>query len=371
MKPASTLIRAGSLLALGGLLGGLLGGCNSQTKAPAPVRPVLTMVVAPAGEHAVSHSGTIQPRYQTELGFRVLGRIVSRNVGVGDLVKPGQILAQLDPLILDLAVRSSEADLAKSQSQLSNATAAETRGATLFDRKVTTQADFDALKQAREAAAASVQQAQANLAKAREQRGYATLSSDLDGVVTTTDAEVGQTVAPGQRVMTLARTDARDAVVDLPEDVTRSLAAGASFAIELQADPSIKTTGKVREIAPQSDAVTRTRRIKITLDEFTPAFRLGATISATPRALSVGPAAVDPLIELPGSALLDRDGKTFVWVVDPAAKTVRTVPVEIAQRDAHGARISGGLETGARVVVAGVHSLAEGQAVKIDEGAAR
>jgi RND family efflux transporter MFP subunit len=362
MKPASAWVLAGSLLGLASLL----GGCNSQTKAPAPVRPVLTMMAEPAGARAVSFSGTIQPRYQTELGFRVLGRIVARNVGVGDLVKPGQILAQLDPVVLDLAVRSSEAELAKAQSQLSNAAAAETRGATLFERKVTTQADFDALKQAREAAAASVQQAEANLAKAREQRGYAMLSSDLDGVVTTTDAEVGQTVSPGQRVMTLARTDARDAVVDLPEEVTQSLAAGAPFAIELQADPSIKTTGKVREIAPQSDAVTRTRRVRITLDEFTPAFRLGATISATPRALPS-----DSLIGLPASALLDRDGRTFVWVVDPTARTVRTVPVEIAHRDEHGARISGGLETGARVVVAGVHSLAEGQAVKIDEGAAR
>jgi len=354
MKRVSVVILAAASLLT-------LGGCNSETKAPAPVRPVLTTEARPAGERTVSFTGTIQARYQTELGFRVLGRIIARNVGVGDLVKPGQALAQLDPTVLDLAVRSSEADLAKSQSQLSNATAAEARGATLLERKVTTQADFDALRQAREAAAASVEQAQANLAKAREQRGYATLSSDLDGVVTTTDAEVGQTVAPGQKVMTLARTDARDAVVDLPGDVTRRLAAGAPFAIELQADPSIRTTGKVREIAPQADAATRTRRVKITLDEFTAAFRLGATISATPRALPA-----DPVIELPLSALLERDGKAFVWVVDRSARTVRTVPVEIAQRDEHGVRISGGLERGAQVVVAGVHSLAEGQAVKID-----
>jgi RND family efflux transporter MFP subunit len=360
MKTASRLIAVAGLIAL--------GGCKSETeqaKAPPP-RPVLTIVAKPAGERLTSFAGTIQPRYQTELGFRVLGRIIARNVDVGDLVKPGQTLAQLDPLVLDLAVRANEADLAKARSQLSNTTAAEARAGTLLGRQVSSQADFDTAQQAREASAASVQQAEANLAKAREQRSYASLNSDLDGVVTTTDAEVGQTVSPGKKVMTLARTDARDAVVDLPEEVTRRLSAGAAFAVELQADPAIRTTGKVREIAPQADASTRTRRVRITLDEFGDAFRLGATISASPRS-----PATDPAIDLPASALLDRDGATRVWVVDAAAKTVASVPVQIARRDDGGARISGGLTAGARVVVAGVNSLKEGQVVKLDERDAR
>lgn len=347
----------------------ILSGCNPEkdhAKAPAPVRPVLTIVARPIGDRVLAFTGTIQPRYQTDLGFRVLGRIIARTVDVGDLVKAGQTLAQLDPLVLDLAVRSSEADLLKARSQLSNATAAEARTGTLLGRQVANQADFDAAQQAREAAAAATLQAEANLAKAREQRGYATLRADFDGVITTVDAEVGQTVSPGKKVMTLARTDIREAVVDLPEEATRSLAEGAPFTIGLQADPSIRAVGKLREIAPQADAATRTRRTRITLDGFSEAFRLGATISATPDA-----APRDPAIALPRSALLERDGATLVWIVDPAAKTVKSVAVQIQRRDDGDVRVASGLEAGARVVIAGVHSLRDGQAVKIDERAAR
>lgn len=359
-----------ALLALGLAVPALaLAGCKSESddaKAPPPPRPVLTIVATPASERIVGFSGTVQPRYQTDLGFRVLGRMVARNVEVGDLVKPGQTLAQLDPMVLDLAVRSSEADLAKARSQLSNTTAAETRAGTLLGRQVTSQADFDNALQAREAATASVQQAEASLAKAREQRNYATLAGDIDGVVTATDAEVGQTVSPGKKVVTLARTDVREAVVDLPEEATRSLAIGAPFVVTLQAAPTISARGTVREVAPQADAATRTKRVKITLDHPPEAFRLGTTISATP---SVPMA--DPTIELPRAALLQRDGATRVWVVDAEAKSVKTVAVQIAQQDDKSARVSGGLSPGARVVVAGVNSLSEGQIVRIDEKAAR
>lgn len=346
-----------------------LGGCKSESesaKAAPPPRPVLTIIAEPASDRVVGFAGTVQPRYQTELGFRVLGRVIARNVEVGDLVKPGQTLAQIDPLVLELAVRSSEAELARARSQLSQTTAAEGRAGTLFGRQVASQADFDNALQAREASTASVQKAEASLAKAREQRSYATLSADIDGVVTTADAEVGQTVSPGKKVVTLARTDVREAVVDLPEETTASLTIGAPFDVTLQAARSITAKGAVREIAPQADAATRTKRVKITLEAPPEAFRLGSTISATPYA----PIA-DPTIEVPLSALLERDGTTRVWVVDTKTKTVKTVNVLIAHRDAGGARISGGLDAGARVVVAGANSLSEGQAVKIDEKAVR
>jgi membrane fusion protein, multidrug efflux system len=362
MKPVISLA-----LAAGGLV--LLAGCKPEgenAKAAPPVRPVLSIVVAPASEQQQGFAGTVQPQYQTDRGFRVLGRIVARNVDVGDVVKAGQVLAQIDPLVLDLAVRASEADLVKARAQLSNASAAEVRTGTLFGRQIANQADFDSVQQAREAAAASVQQSEANLAKAREQRSYATLTADMDGVVTSVDAEVGQTVSPGKKVLTLARTDIREAVVDLPDSVTRSLAIGAAFDIQLQADPTIRTAGKVREIAPQADAATRSRRVRITLDQVVDAFRIGATITARP-VMAADAAA----LEIPVSALLERDGAARVWLVDPVAKTVKTVPVEIAVREGDHARIAGGISAGARIVVAGVNSLSEGLAVKIDEGMIR
>ncbi|RWH94063.1 MAG: efflux RND transporter periplasmic adaptor subunit [Mesorhizobium sp.] len=362
MKPVISLALAAGALAL-------LAGCTPEgekVKDAAPVRPVLSIVVASASERQQGFAGTIQPQYQTDRGFRVLGRIIARNVDVGDVVKTGQMLAQIDPLVLDLAMRASEAELAKARAQLSNASAAEIRTGTLLGRQIANQADFDSVQQAREAAAASVQQSEANLTKAREQRSYATLTADMDGVVTSIDAEVGQTVSPGRKVMTLARTDIREAVVDLPDSVTRSLAVGAAFEIRLQADPTIKAAGRVREIAPQADAATRTRRVKVTLDQLVDAFRIGATITAHP-VMAVEAAA----LEIPVSALQERDGAVRVWLVDPAARTVKTVPVEVAAREGDRARIANGISAGARIVVAGVNSLSEGQTVKIDEGTIR
>ena len=162
-------------------------------------------------------------------------------------------------------------------------------------------------------------------------------------------------------MITLARTDVREAVVDLPDSATPALAIGASFQVTLQADPTIATTGKVREIAPQADTATRSRRVKITLDRVVDAFRLGATITARPMTSS------SSAIEIPVTALLERDGSPRVWVVDASGKTVRTVPVQVAVREGDVARLAGGIDIGTRVVVAGVNSLTEGQTVKIDQ----
>ncbi|PZU88163.1 MAG: efflux transporter periplasmic adaptor subunit [Chelatococcus sp.] len=344
-----------------------LAACTSEgegeDKAKAAPRPVVSVVVEPRREQAIGFSGTIQPRFQTDRGFRVLGRLVSRHVDVGDIVTPGQILAQIDPVLLNLAERASEADLVKAQAQLANTTAAEGRTSALFAKQVANQADLDSARQALEAATAGVQQAQANLAKAQEQRSYATLTADEAGVVTSVDAEIGQTVAAGRKVMAIARTDVRDAVVDIPDFTARAMKQGDVFSIRLQADPSVADTGKLREIAPQADQATRTRRVRITLDRALEAFRLGATVTVLPATEVQKPA----MAELPASAILDRDGATRVWVLDTKTKTVRSVAVDLAERDDRKVRIIGQLPAGARIVAAGVNSLSEGQTVKIDE----
>jgi RND family efflux transporter MFP subunit len=284
-------------------------------------------------------------------------------VNIGDLVVPGQILAQIDPLLQDLAVRTSEADLAKAQAQLANATASEIRRSALLAKKVATEADFDSARQALEVATASVKQAEANLVKAREQRSYAMLTADEAGVVTSADAEVGQMVVAGKKVITIAHTDIREAVVDSPDMAARALSPGDPFTVRLQADPTLTTTGTVREIAPQADPATRTRRVKITLESENEAFRLGATVTV----LSVRPGAAQTFFDVPVSALLDRDGSSRVWLLDPTSKTVRTTPVEVAERDDRKARIVGGLQAGTRIIVAGVNSLSDGQTVRFDE----
>lgn len=346
-----------------------LAACSQEKEAPPEVvRPVLSMVVAPTASRALGFVGTVEPQFSANLAFRLLGRVVARDVDVGDVVTKGETLAALDPTALDLGVQAAKAELSNAEAQAANASASEERQRQLLESNNTSQAVYDAAKQAMQAAQANVERARAALAKAEEQLGYARLFSDFDGVVTAVGAEVGQTVSPGQTVVTVARADVREAVVDIPDQLTGDLTAGTPFAVTLQSLPSIRAEAKLREIAPQAEGATRTRRVRLTLANPPDSFRLGSTVTAT-RVTAAAPA-----IELPLSALLEAGGKTRVWVVDPQASTVSTHEVEVSARTAGSFVVAskpegGGLEEGMRVVTAGVHSLKEGQKVRI-EGAA-
>ncbi|TGQ05487.1 efflux RND transporter periplasmic adaptor subunit [Mesorhizobium sp. M2E.F.Ca.ET.219.01.1.1] len=340
-----------------------LAACSrSEEKPPEVIRPVLSVVVEPKTVETFGFAGSVEPQYSADLAFRLLGRVVSRDVKVGDLVTKGTTIAALDPTALELAVQASKADLSNAQAQFINAAASEDRQRQLLASANTSQATFGAAKQARQAAEAGVERANAALAKSQEQLGYARLFSDFDGVVTAVGAEVGQTVSPGQTVVTVARTDPREAVVDIPDQLTGDLTVGMPFEIVLQSLPTIKTQAKLREIAPQSEGATRTRRVKLTLVDPPTAFRLGSTITAT-RMTKVA-----PTIELPMSALLEKDGSEKVWIVDPQSSSVSAREIKVASKNGGSFTIAEGLEAGMRVVTAGVHSLSEGQKVKVPEG---
>ncbi|RWE47636.1 MAG: efflux RND transporter periplasmic adaptor subunit [Mesorhizobium sp.] len=342
-----------------------LAACSrSEEKPPEVIRPVLSMVVQPKTVETFGFAGTVEPQYSADLAFRLLGRVVSRDVKVGDLVSKGTTIAALDPTALELALQASKADLSNAEAQFANAAASEERQRALLASANTPQSVFDAAQQARQAAAAGVERANAALAKSQEQLGYARLFSDFDGVVTAVGAEVGQTVSPGQTVVTVARTDPREAVVDIPDQLTGDLSVGTPFQIILQSLPSITTEARLREIAPQSEGSTRTRRVRLTLTDPPTAFRLGSTITATRMTK------VDPTIELPISALLEKDGAEKVWIVDPQTASVSAREVKIASKSGGSFTVASGLEAGMRVVTAGVHSLSEGQKVKVLEGGA-
>lgn len=342
----------------------VLAGCepDKTPDAPAP-RPVLSVIAKSAIEKRASFAGVIEPRYQTDRGFQVLGRVIGRYVEVGDMVAPGQRLAEIEPLTYQLAVQSGEASLSRAKAELSRASGARERTATLVNSQASPQSDLDAADRSLETAEAAVRQAEAALIKARENLQYTVVTADAGGVVTNVYLNVGQTASPGMRIMTIARTDIREAVVDLPESIVRSLQAGSAFEIRLQADPLVTSAGKVREIAPQADAATRTRKVRIALERSVDALRFGSVIDAMPLVPN-GPAE----LEIPESAILQRDGASLVWIVDAATRTVRSIPVHIASRDGGIARIASGLEAGARVVTAGVHSLKDGQSIATFEG---
>src|ERR1700757_346084 len=238
-------------LALGCILasGLVLAGCKKEVAEKEPVRPVMSTVLKPTAADNTVVVGTVQPRYETNLGFRILGRLIARPVNVGDLVTEGQTVAAIDPTALELAVRSAKADLSKAQALLENAIGTEERKRILIKTDATTKQTLDDAEQVRAGAQASTARARANLTKAIEQLGYAQVKADFAGVVTAVAAEVGQVVSPGQTVVTVARPDVREAVVDIGADFPVPLTVGLPFTVSLQLLPADQVQGKIREIA--------------------------------------------------------------------------------------------------------------------------
>ncbi|AZO85524.1 efflux transporter periplasmic adaptor subunit [Stutzerimonas stutzeri] len=343
-------------------IGLVLSACSESEPPPAPVRPVLSIKVQTLNEEDLGRfAGSIQARYESNTGFRVGGRIASRNVDVGTEVEKGTLLATLDPSDQQNQLRSAQGDLAKIQAQLINAKASAQRQQALFDRGVGAQAQLDAANTDLKTTQASLDQARAAVSQSKDQLGYTELRADHKAVVTAWSAEAGQVVTAGQQVVTLAQPDIKEAVIDLPDTLVDQLPSDVVFQVAAQLDPSINTTAVIREIEPQAQSATRTRRARLTLAETPQGFRLGTAISVT---LST---AVKPRIELPATALQEVDGKPRIWVIDAQSKTVSPRDVTVISRTDSTVVLSDGVKNGERVVSAGVNSLKPGQQVKIDE----
>ena len=344
----------------------LLAGCdqNSVAREETAPRPVKVVMAAAEQDKIASSPGVVRARIETDLAFRTLGRMVSRKVDVGDLVHKGDVLAEIDPLTLQLAVRSAEAELRNAQAQLENAATTETRKRRLVQSNAASIADHDIAEQQLKSATANAAKATASLAKAHEQLGYAELRAEFDGVVTATSAEMGQTVSAGQPVLKLARLEQRDVVVDVPEAQFNSIRLDDRFNVALQLDSRIQATGVVREIAPQADPNTRTYRLKIAIDQAPEIFRLGAVVTATP---FVGQR--KQAITLPLSAIRHEDGASQVWVVDRATSQVVLRPVELdgPASAPRSVLVQAGLRDGEEIVIAGVDELTDGQKVQLGQ----
>jgi RND family efflux transporter MFP subunit len=228
----------------------------------------------------------------------------------------------------------------------------------------TTKATLDSAEQSDAAAQAAVIRAQSNLTKTREQLSYTKVSAEYAGVITAVGVQVGQVVNPGQTVVSVARPDVREAVIDVAEDLAGALRVDTQLAVTLQLDPRLRVAGKVREIAPQADQVTRTRRVRITLEAPPESFRLGSTIT------TLIPRKSERWFRLPATAILSRDGKSSVWLIDPATMTVSLREVRVGANADGSVDVIEGIEAGARVVTAGVHHLKQGQKVRLEEGSA-
>ncbi|MGB8664850.1 MAG: efflux RND transporter periplasmic adaptor subunit [Serratia inhibens] len=341
----------------------LTAGCDDKSEVKTSPRYVLSATALTESAGDLGLAGTVQARVTSALSFQTPGRVVARHVEVGDEIKAGQVLAQLDPLALQFSAQSAQASLLDAQAKLKNAVLTERRQRNLAAAQATSAEDLEESEQSLVAAQAAVGEAQARLRKANEQLSYAQLKARFNGVITSMSVEAGQTVAAGQTVLQVANLDQRDAVVDMPEAQLTNVALGHRFEVALQSDPAVKWVGELREIAPAADTATRLRRVKIAIDNAPVQFRLGAVVTASSldSDRKTGPLVV------PATALLERQQQHFVWVIDPNHLTVSLRGVQVMPLpDAGTLRVLSGLQDGEQIVIAGVHSLQPGQKIRIE-----
>ena len=338
-----------------------VAACRRQPEAQAPVpRPVRVVTVErqDAGE-TVSLTGHIAAEDEAALAFRIGGRMIQRFVNVGDTVKSGQELARLDPQDELNGLRSAQTRLAAAEAQLTQARLAFERQSTLLAQGHTPRAQFDLAEKALRTAQAQADDAEIQVKLAADRVSFTVLLADAGGAVTARGAESGEVVQAGQMIVTIARQNGRDAVFDVPAQVLRSAPSGPEVTVRLADDPSVTATGRVREVAPQADPVTRTFEVKVGLSDPPPAMRLGATIIGEVRLAS------DKVISIPASALTKYNNAPAVWIVDPQKHTVSLRNIELLRFDPGTVVIAHGLESGDVVVTAGVQVLHPGQTVRL------
>src|SRR5712672_2768894 len=331
----------------------LLSACSKEQPKKVEIRPVrVTLARHALSGDTISLTGQIQAKDQINLAFRIGGRLRERNGTVGDPVTPGQIVARIEPQDFQNALRSAEADLASAQAILANAQATEGRQSELLSKGFATRVQYDQAEQGLKTAQAQVESAQAKLQNARDNLAYTDLKSDVAGSVTAKGAEPGEVVAAGRMILQVARQGGRDAVFNVPSQLIRQSPKDPEVTVFLSDDPMIVATGHVREVAPQADAATGTYVVKVALDNPPDAMRLGATVVGRVKVHS------EPVIQLPGTALTQSEGKPAVWLVDPEKKTVSLVPVAVGHYDTSSAVVSSGLKDGDLVVTAGDSGIA-------------
>src|SRR5947209_4036936 len=349
-----------SQILVAALIAVTLAGCNKTSPPLAEARPVRAITIEHGAEgELVSLTGHIRPKDEVSLAFRLDGRMIERQVNVGDVVKAGQVVARLDPQIQDNALRSAQANLASAEAVLTQARLTFGRQQQLIKDGWTTRANFDDVQQKLLSAEAQVDSAEAQARTAREQQSYTVLSADSSGAVTATGAEPGEVVHAGQTIVQLARQGGRDAVFDVPEQLIRNNPPDTQVDIALTNDPQVKATGRVREVSPQADDATRTFQVKVGITDPPAAMKLGDTVVGRVRLTA------PPGVEVPASALTETNGRPAVWLVDPQNHTVALHNVEVLRYDPATVVISQGLETGEIVVTAGVQTLRPGQKVRL------
>ncbi len=340
----------------------LLAACSREPAAAEPIRAVRTLVVGDgSGGSSIDYAAEVRARTETRLSFRVGGKMVGRAVDVGDPVKPGQVLARLDPQDLQLGQESARSAVQAARVNADQAAADFRRFKELKDQGFISAADLERRESTYKAAKAQFEQAQAQAGVQINQARYTTLVADVAGVVTAVDAEPGAVLASGAAVLRVAHDGPRDAVFAVPEqqaDAMRALE-GRPGAVQVSlwgGSAGAPVAATVREVAAMADPVTRTYVVKADIGRAP--VRLGQTATVS---LAVPP--TPGVFRLPLAALFEQQGRSAVWVLDRATMTVQSTPVQVAGAEGNAVLVASGLKPGQTVVAAGVHTLTSGQKV--------
>jgi RND family efflux transporter MFP subunit len=307
----------------------------------------------------LSFSGRIEAEDEVALAFRISGRLLESNGKLGDRVQPGQVMARLESQNELNTLRQAQAGLAAAQGQLTQARNHFDRQETLLAQGWTTRANYDVATQARQTAQSQVDAAEAQLKTAHDLVSFTELTSDAPGVITAIGPSAGEVVQAGQMMFRLARQEGRDAVFDVPAQLIRSAPSDPQITVSLADDPTVTARGRVREVAAQANAVTRTFEVKVGLTEPPPAMRLGATVIGRLETNA------GPIIEIPATALTRSNQQPAVWIVDPSSRTVSMRNVDVLRFEQAKVVVSQGLDTGEIVVTAGVQALHPGQKIRL------
>ena len=338
-----------------------LAGCSKPQPPPEPVRAVKLLTVGAAPLLAqLEYAGEVRARTESRLGFRVAGKILQRQAELGQRVRAGQVLAQLDPQDFRLAAQAAQAQVSAAQTQRDLAAADFKRYAALKAQNFISGAELERREASLKSTQAQLDQARAQASSQGNQTGYTQLLAPAAGVVTGVEAEPGQVVAAGTPVVRIAEDGPRDVVFAVPEDKVAQIRPGQSVSVRVWSGGDV-LAGQVREVAASADPVTRTYAVKVAL-QGAAAPALGATVYVLPQVLS---RAGTQAIKLPTTALRQQGQGTAVWVYDPASSTVRSQDIEIATADGNAAVVAAGLSPGMQVVATGVHLLSPGQKVTV------
>ncbi|CAD5107548.1 efflux RND transporter periplasmic adaptor subunit [Zestomonas carbonaria] len=336
----------------------LLAACGNGEQVQQSIRPAMVVQPQPAADAVEAYPGEVRARFESELAFRIGGKVSKRLVDSGARVKKDQPLAELDPEDVRLQLEASRAQVAAAEANLKLVRAERDRYRTLLDRQLISHSQFDTVENQYRAGEARLKQIRAEFNVANNQAGYAVLRSQADGVISTRRVEVGQVVAAGQTVFTLAADGEREVLISLPEQSIDRFRIGQDVSVELWSQPGQRFPGRIRELSPAADPQSRTYAARVSFKDAKVPAELGQSARVFVQVNGEVP------LSVPLSALTAEAGSPYVWVVDPESSRVKRTPVRIGAYGEDRVPVLEGLKAEDWVVAAGVQVLREGQEVR-------